>query len=154
MKTSTVTSGNSPKVNYYYRFMKVHDGYENSSCSNRKSHRADRLEPLVWDYVSGAMKNPEQLRDDLDRYIELERGQDRRGDPNKEAKVWAGRLAEVDGKRSRYQEMTAEDLISFEQLRAKLAELEEIRMTAEHELAMLKGHKEHVQSLERNRVAP
>jgi hypothetical protein len=48
------------------------------------------------------MKNPEQLRDDLDRYIELERGQDRRGDPNKEAKVWAGRLAEVDGKRARY----------------------------------------------------
>jgi DNA repair ATPase RecN len=100
------------------------------------------------------MKNPEQLRDDLDRYIELERGQDRRGDPNKEAKAWAGRLAEVDGKRARYQEMAAEDLISFEQLRAKLAELEEIRMTAEHELAMLKGHKEHVQSLERNRVAP
>jgi hypothetical protein len=50
--------------------------------------------------------------------------------------------------------MAAEDLISFEQLRAKLAELEEIRMTAEHELAMLKGHKEHVQSLERNRIAP
>lgn len=47
MKTSTVTSGNSPKVNHYYRFMKVHAGYESSSCSKRKSHRADRLEPLV-----------------------------------------------------------------------------------------------------------
>jgi predicted nucleic acid-binding Zn-ribbon protein len=59
----------------------------------------------------------------------------------------------VDGKRARYQEMAAEDLISFEELRAKLAELEETRKTAEHELAALKGHEEHVRGLERDRDA-
>lgn len=99
------------------------------------------------------LKNPEQLRADLDRMIELERGQGRHGDPDKEAKLWAERLAEVDGKRARYQEMAAEDLISFEELRSKLAELEETRKTAEHELAALKGHEEHVRGLERDRDA-
>jgi hypothetical protein len=43
MKTASVTSGNSPKVNLYYRCSQV---YLNPGvCSNRRSHRADRLEP-------------------------------------------------------------------------------------------------------------
>jgi site-specific DNA recombinase len=150
MRAHTVGSGNSPKKNHYYVCSRVNVGYSYKACSNRKSHRADRLEPLVWDYVSGVMKDPEQLRDDLDRMIELERGQGRRGDPDKEAKLWAEKLVEVDGKRVRYQEMAAEDLISFEELRAKLAELEEMRKTAENELAALKGHEEYMRSLERD----
>jgi hypothetical protein len=28
---------------------------------------------MIWDYVSGVMKNPEELRADLDRMIELQR---------------------------------------------------------------------------------
>ena len=28
---------------------------------------------MVWEYVSGVMKDPEELRADLDRMIELER---------------------------------------------------------------------------------
>jgi hypothetical protein len=110
MKTATVTSGNSPKINLYYRCSQV---YLNPGvCSNRRSHRADRLEPLVWDYVSGAMKDPETLRDDFDRMIELRR-RDTRGDPDKERKLWAEKLAEVEGKRARYQEMAAVDLINL-----------------------------------------
>ena len=85
--------------------------------------------------------------------IELERGQGRRGDPDKEAKLWAEKLAEVDGKRARYQEMVAEDLISFEELRAKLTDLEETRKTAERELAALESHEEYVRDLERDRDA-
>ena len=85
--------------------------------------------------------------------IELERGQGRRGDPDKEAKLWAEKLAEVDGKRARYQEMAAEDLISFEELRAKLTDLEETRKTAERELAALESHEEYVRDLERDRDA-
>jgi hypothetical protein len=58
------------------------------------------LEPVVWNYVSGAMKNPEQLRSDLDRMIELERT-GKRGDPTKEARIWVEKLAEVDRKRTK-----------------------------------------------------
>jgi hypothetical protein len=57
---------------------------------------------MVWNYVSGVMKNPEQLRADLDRMIELER-RGTRG-PSKEARLWAEKLAEVERKRAKYQE--------------------------------------------------
>jgi hypothetical protein len=126
--------------------------YAYSASINRKSHRADRLEPMVWNYVSGVMKDPEQLHDDLDRMIELER-QGRRGDPDKEAKLWADKLAETETKRARYQEMAAENLITFEELRTRLVELEETHKTAERELAALRSHEEYVLSLERDRDA-
>jgi len=152
MRAHTVGSGNSPKKNHYYACSKVKVNYAYSACPNRKSHRADRLEPMVWDYVSGAIKNPEQLRDDLDRMIELQR-RERRGDPKKEAKLWADKLAETETKRARYQEMAAENLITFEELRARLVELEETRKTAERELASLRSHEEYVLGLERDRDA-
>ena len=152
MTAHTVRHGSSPKKSHYYTCSRVNVSYDYRACSNRKSHRADRLEPMVWEHVSGVMKDPEQLRDDLDRMIELER-QGRRGDPTKDAKLWADKLAETETKRARYQDMAAENLITFEELRARLAELEETRKTAERELAALRSHEEYVLSLERDRDA-
>jgi site-specific DNA recombinase len=152
MRAHTVGSGNSPKKNHYYACSRAKINYAYSACSNRKSHRADRLEPMVWEYVSGVMKDPEQLRDDLDRMIEVKR-QERRGDLSKEAKLWADKLAQTETKRARYQEMAAENLITFEELRTRLVELEETRKTAERELASLRSHEEYVLGLERDRDA-
>jgi site-specific DNA recombinase len=152
MRAHTVGSGNSPKKNHYYACSRARINYAYGTCSNRKSHRADRLEPMVWEYVSGVMKDPEQLRDDLDRMIELKR-QGRRGDLGKEAKLWADKLAETETKRARYQEMAAENLITFEELRTRLVELDETRKTAERELASLRSHEEYVLGLERDRDA-
>ncbi len=47
MRAHTVTSGKSPKVNHYYWCSRVNVNYAYKSCSNRKVHRADWLEPLV-----------------------------------------------------------------------------------------------------------
>jgi DNA repair exonuclease SbcCD ATPase subunit len=74
-----------------------------------------------------------------------------RGDPNKQAKLWATRLVEVERKRARYQEMAADDLITFEELRFKLSELDSTRTTAERELEALRDHEERVAELEKNR---
>jgi hypothetical protein len=49
-----------------------------------------------------------------------------REDPDQEAKAWAENLADVDRKRARFQDMAAEGLIHFDELRAKLVALEEI----------------------------
>jgi hypothetical protein len=111
----------------------------------------DRVEPLVWEYVSGVMKDPEGLRADIDRMIELEKGT--RGGPGKEAGRWAEKLAEVDRKRARYQEMAAGDLITLDELRARLPELEETRENAERELATVRGQEERVRDMERDRDA-
>jgi hypothetical protein len=70
MTTHSVWGCKSKHVNHYYRCSKVQVNYAYKSCPNTKHHRADRLEPLVWTYVSGVMKNSEELRADLDRVID------------------------------------------------------------------------------------
>jgi len=62
MKAHTSKSGNSGHTNHYYYCSRVSVNYSYKACSNRKSHRADRVEPLVWNYVSGMTKNPERRR--------------------------------------------------------------------------------------------
>jgi uncharacterized membrane protein YqiK len=69
-------------------------------------------------------------------------------DPGTEAKRWLDEISEAGRKRARYQEMAAEGLIDFEELRARLAALEDTRKTAEQELCALQGRTEHLTQLE------
>ena len=82
------------------------------------------------------LKNPEHLRADLEAMIEQERN-GLRGDPEREVEAWLDKLSEVDSKRSRFQDMAAEGLITLEELGAKLDELEETHTTARRELESL-----------------
>ena len=54
-------------------------------------------------------------------------------------------------KRARYQEMAVEDLITFDEPRARLGELDDIRSLAERELRALRNHEELICKLEANR---
>ena len=84
------------------------------------------METQVWKVVSGIFGDPDRLRADLEKMIELE-CEGLRGDPDREAKAWLEKLAEIDRKRSGFQDMAAEGLITFDELRAKLAALDETR---------------------------
>jgi site-specific DNA recombinase len=154
MTTHTVRGAKSKHVNYYYRCSRaqVHYAYKSKSCLNKKHHRADRLEPMVWNYVSEVMKKLEELRADLDRMIELQR-RGTLGDPSKDAKLWAEKLVEVDRKRAKYQEAFAADAMTLPELKVYLAQLDETRKTAEHELEAIRGHEEYVRTLEADRDA-
>jgi site-specific DNA recombinase len=135
---------------FYYLCRRHHE--EQDECPNRKNFRADKVEPEVWELVSGLLQNPEQLRSDLERMIELERD-GLRGDPDREAHTWLEKLAEVDRKRGRFQYSYAEGVIELDDLRARLAELEEVRKTAERELEVLRGYRERIERLERDKNA-
>jgi hypothetical protein len=138
MRTTTVKSGWSDKRNHYYRCHKPDHRVE--SCPNRKNHRADEVEPRIWELVSGLMTDPEQLRADLERMVALER-ETLRGNPEREAKAWLEKLAEVDRQRSRAQDMAIEGLLDYDELRAKLVALDDTRNTAERKLQVLQGTK-------------
>jgi hypothetical protein len=75
------------------------------------------------------------------------------GNPEEETALWLDRLAEVEHKRASFQDMAAEGLITFDELRIKLAALEETRQTARRELATLEGRSERLRALERDRDA-
>ncbi len=137
-------------MRFYYRCpTRLRD---RSACAQPRNRRADEVEPLVWELVSEILTDPEQLRSDLERMIELER-EGLRGDPDRETKAWLDKLAEVGRMRGSYQDMAAKGLITFEELEQKLLGLEETRKTAERELQSLRGHRERLEELERDKDA-
>ncbi len=135
---------------YYYRCVRR---WQEKACQHDKVHEAEGLEGRVWELVSASLNDPEQLRADLDTMIEQERKAEHRGNPEREANAWLEKLVEVDRKRSAYQDQQAEGLISLEELRAKLAGLEETRKTAQSELRALQSRKERMADLEADRDA-
>jgi hypothetical protein len=137
---------------YFYYVCKARYRKGPDVCSKMKHLPAAKLEKRVWEAISTIMKDPDQLRADLDAMLNLERS-NMRGDPDEEAKLWADKLAEVTRKRLRYQEMAAADLITFDELRSKLMDLEDVRKTAERELGTLRNHREHLDELVRDRDA-
>ncbi len=106
----------------------------------------------MWDLVLSLLRDPDRLRAALDRLIEEER-RAHRGDPEREARAWLKKIAEVDRTRGRFQDMAAEGLITFDELRAKLETLEETRETARRELDALEDRRRRVADLERDRAA-
>jgi hypothetical protein len=72
--------------------------------------------------------------------------------PSKRAVLYA-RVSTDEQARSGFQDMAAEGLITLDELRTKLAGLEETRKTAERELAVLKGRREQLEALERDTEA-
>ncbi len=134
--------GSEGRRRFYYRCPK-HAASGPEACPNNKSHRAEKVEAEVWEEVSSLLKEPERLRAGVTRMLEDQR----RGDPEREMRLWAKRLAAVDAKRSRYQDMAAEGLIDFDELRAKLDTLEADRKTAARELEAVRGRVERLTSL-------
>ena len=108
MTTQTVYSNGarSKTPRFYYRCnLRKKEGVD--ACGQAKNYRVGELEAKVWETVSGILKDPEQLRADLERMIQIER-EGIHDDPKREAKGWLDKLAEVDRKRSGFQDMAAE----------------------------------------------
>jgi Recombinase/Recombinase zinc beta ribbon domain len=119
---------------------------------SRKNHRAEHVERLVWEFISELMKDPAQLREDLERMIELEKS-GAHGDPEVEAKAWLDKLAELGQMRRGFQEQAARGYMTFEELGTALDELEETGRMAERELAALRSRCEALEQLELDKVA-
>jgi site-specific DNA recombinase len=136
---------------FYYRCRtRSRDGAE--ACSHRKCHRAEEVESRVWDLISGLLKDPERLKAGLEEMIEQERA-GLRGDPDQEAKAWLEKLSEVDQERRGYLRLAAKGRMTDEELDEALAELENIRETAEKELKAISARRETLENLERDKDA-
>jgi hypothetical protein len=114
--------------------------------------RAEPLKGEVWGFVSGLLKDPSRVRTGLDEMIEQER-EGAYGDPDKETGVWMEKLYEADCLRAGYQELGAKGLMTLAELGERLAGLDEMRKAAQRELAALKGRRERLQELKRDRDA-
>jgi hypothetical protein len=140
------------RYRYYYYRCTGYDKHGFEGCENSRFASATKLEGQVWGFVRGIMLNPEELRSDFDRAIELER-EERHGDPEAEAKHWLEKLSEVDEERRGFLRLAAKGRITDEELDEELAALEETRRTAERELKALRGQEERLEQMERDRDA-
>jgi isopenicillin N synthase-like dioxygenase len=102
--------------------------------------------------VARLFGDPERLRADLERMIELERAASR-GALDREAKTWHKKLVEADRKRDGYLDLAAEGILGREELREKLFTLEEVRKTAKRELEAIRSREERLEALERYKDA-
>jgi hypothetical protein len=100
--------------------------------------------------------NPARLRAGLEHLIEKERAQTH-GDPDREAREWADRIVALERKdrivalerkRGGFQDMAAEGLITFDELRVKLAGLKEDLERAQRELETLAQRQQRIERLE------
>jgi uncharacterized membrane protein len=151
MMIHSVLSERAKGRRFYYRCRtRNREGAE--ACSHRKCHRADQVEPRVWDLISGLLKDPGRLKAGLEEMIEQERA-GLRGDPDQDAKSWLAKLAEVDQERRGYLRLVAKGRLTDEELDEALAELEDARETAEKELRAVRARREVLENLERDRDA-
>src|SRR5215204_5239901 len=148
---ATLDSRNGRRYCYYRCPKRGRHGVQ-KVCINGKHHRAAEAEAAVWDLVSGLLKHPERVRAGLDEMIEQERA-GMRGDPDQEAASWLEKLSEIEQERRGYLRFAAKCHMTDDELDEALAELEETRMMAEEELGTIRGRKEIIEELERDRDA-
>jgi len=84
-RMSPSTTKKSSNTYHYYRGDERWQGGA-VACSHEKHHRADKLEQMMWEFVSEYLKNPARLRTGLERMVE-EKRKGLRGDPEREVKA-------------------------------------------------------------------
>ncbi len=142
----TTSSGTPTNDYFYYRCRSKYN--VKSGCSNGRGVRADILEREVWEMVSSALRRPVRLRAGLQRMIESRRKL-LAAEPEKQIARWAAQIDKAKIKRARYQDQEAEGLMTREELRVRLAKLQETMELAEAEVRRLELHEEGVRELQR-----
>jgi len=139
----------SKKVNSYYRcYQRYNSGPRD--CTNSRSTPAVPLEEAVWKVVRTLLSEPERVMRGYDEYVERRKAQ-LRGDPGREAREIAGRLEKLERRRSGYLDLAADGDISREELRHKLAEVDEQREVARKTLREARDREETIRKLQRDR---
>ena len=117
-RTSTRTTN---KKIYYYRCLGSDDyRYENGRVCGNKPVRADYLDQLVWDHITGMLADPHLIRAEIDRRLDTARGSD---PAVRERKRLETALAKASNGITRMIGAFGEQLITIDELRARMPDL-------------------------------
>ena len=147
MRTQTTNPHN--KGHYFYYSCSRRRKFRKMCDCRQPSIRAGAVEPVVWEFVRGMLLDPARIRAGMEKMIAAEREVSKWA-PDKEARMWSEQLADAGRKRLRYQEMAAEGLITFGELRDQRAELEDTCEVVRRELDALTGRIERAERPERD----
>jgi site-specific DNA recombinase len=150
MRTHT-TQPNKERVYHYYTCLRRRSLGKMCSCA-QKSLQATEIEPPVWTFVSDLLEDPDKLKAGMEALIEQEWTTGPR-DSVKQAELWRQKIAECSRLRKAYQDQQAAGLMTLEELRGRLEELETTRRLAQTELEALAEREARVKELEEDRDA-
>lgn len=119
-----------------------------SGCPNGKYLNAAKLERRIAARVADLLSDPAPLIRGIHARIETERKKLR--NPDAEIGTWMRKIEDLDARESRLLDLYADGDIPKERLRAKTAETQAERATAESELAKARNRQTHVEALERD----
>ena len=145
------TQPNSRHLYHYYTCRKLKDLRKMGPCRQR-SLQASSVEPMIWEFISDLLKNPELIRAGMNALIERKRAAESR-EAGEEAAVWVKNLEECARLRSAYQDQQAAGFMTLEELGSKLKNLEQTRKLAQAELTVLEVQEERVEELKKDRDA-
>ena len=137
------------RVYHYYKCKRRSRLGKTGSC-RQKALRPDEVEAAVWKFVSELLVDPERIKAGLEKLMDDEAAI-WRGDPEREAEVWAEKLEECARLRRAYQQQQAAGLMSLEELGSMLKDLEETRKLAQDELSNAEVRRDRIEGLERDR---
>jgi len=117
-RTSTRTTN---KTIYYYRCLGSDDyRYEGGRVCANKPVRADYLDQVVWDHLTGLLADPQRIRAEIDRRLDAART----ADPvARQRKSLDSALAKTATSIARMIEAYGEQLITIDELRARMPDL-------------------------------
>lgn len=122
---------------YYYYVCTRHSRDGKAACEHGKNWPAEAVEGEVRQFALNLIRNPEVLREDIQ--AEADRLKEMLRRPERQIRHWADQLAAIERKRADFQDQAAEGLMTLDELRTRLAELEEQRAVAEGELDQLRN---------------
>jgi len=131
-RTSTRTTN---KKIYYYRCLGSDDyRYEHGRICGNKPVRADYLDTVVWDHVTGLLADPALIRTEITTRLD----QARNADPTtaQRKRIDAG-LAKTSQAIARLINAFQEELISLDELRTRMPELRSREASLRHQLDAL-----------------
>jgi hypothetical protein len=132
MGTQTTKPRGGEITYHYYACNRRRKLRKMGGCA-QKSLPAFEGEAQMWELVSSLLRDPDRIRGGMNRLIEEERTK-RAGDPERETKIWAEKIAESDRLRAAYQDQQAAGYMTLTGLGSKLRELEDTRRLAQTEL--------------------
>jgi site-specific DNA recombinase len=115
---TTTSAGN--KI-YYYRCLGSDNyRYEHGRVCDNKPVRTDYLDKVVWDHVAGLLADPKLIRAEIDRRLDQLRTADPTSAQQQRLEL---ALAKATGSITRLIKAYQEELISLDELRARIPEL-------------------------------
>jgi site-specific DNA recombinase len=119
-RTSTTTPGKKKKICYYRCLGSDDYRYEGGRVCTNKPVRADYLDQLVWEHITGLLADPHLIRTEIDRRLEAARTSD---PATRQRQRLETALARATTAITRMVQAYQEQLLTIDELRARMPDL-------------------------------